>query len=282
MKIVCNQEFTGERALYHQSDLEINDSNFFDGESPLKESKNIIINHSSFAWKYPLWYCEDITCNNTIFKETARSGIWYVDNIKIYDSNIEAPKLFRRSSHIEITDSNMLNGLEAFWNCSDIKIKNMNTKGDYMFFNSKNIELDNFQLDGNYVFDGAKNIVVKNSILDSKDSFWNTENVIVENSQIIGEYIAWNAKNITFINCTIESMQGFCYTQNLKLIDCKLLNTNLAFEFSSVEAKINSKVDSIKNPMSGKIECLGCDVIIFDGMTDKSKTEIIINGKKYE
>ena len=35
--------FVGERALYNSKDLEIVDSTFMDGESPLKESENIDI-----------------------------------------------------------------------------------------------------------------------------------------------------------------------------------------------------------------------------------------------
>ena len=53
----------------------------------------------------------------------------------------------------------------------------------------------------------------------------------VYDSTIIGEYLAWNSKNVTFINCTIESLQGLCYIENLKMINCTLMNTTLAFEY---------------------------------------------------
>ena len=54
------------------------------------------------------------------------------------------------------------------------------------------------------------------------------ENVTVYDSVIIGEYLAWNTKNITFVNCTIESLQGLCYIEGLKMVNCKLINTTLA------------------------------------------------------
>ena len=51
------QEFlTGERALFQGENLRIVDTIFDDGESPLKESRNIELTGSMFKWKYPLWY----------------------------------------------------------------------------------------------------------------------------------------------------------------------------------------------------------------------------------
>lgn len=121
-----------------------------------------------------------------------------------------------------------------------------------------------------------KNIVIKNAILNSKDSFWNCENVTVYDSTIIGEYLGWNSKNITFINCNMESLQGFCYMENLKLINCKL-NVTLAFEYSTVDADINSKIDSVKNPNGGIIRSLGIGKLILDDNIKTSK-----NACKYE
>ena len=100
--------YTGERALFKSVDLNITDSIFEDGESPLKESKGIQLNNCIFKWKYPLWYCNDIKVNDSTLLETARSGIWYTHHIQIKNSIIEAPKTFRRSSHIELENVDML------------------------------------------------------------------------------------------------------------------------------------------------------------------------------
>ena len=59
-KLVKQQLLTGERALFASKDLHIEDSIFDDGESPLKESSNIELVNSSFKWKYPLWYCNNV------------------------------------------------------------------------------------------------------------------------------------------------------------------------------------------------------------------------------
>lgn len=276
MNRINNQALTGERALFKSEDLEVSDCYFYDGESPLKESLNIKVINSKFGWKYPLWYCNNVKVLNSYFEETARSGIWYTNNITINDSIIDAPKQFRRSSYINLFNVKLNNALETMWNCHDITLHDCYIKGDYFAMNSHNIECNNIKIDGNYCFDGGKNIVIKNAILNSKDSFWNCENVTVYDSTIIGEYLGWNSKNITFINCNIESLQGFCYMENLKLVNCKL-NVTLAFEYSTVDADINSKIDSVKNPNGGIIRSLGIGKLILDDNIKTSK-----NACKYE
>ena len=109
MKEIKQQFLTGERALYGSRDLKIVDTTFDDGESPLKESRNIELHDSIFKWKYPLWYCKDIEVYNTCLLETARSGIWYTDNIRFVNSMIEAPKTFRRSKNITLINTNIIN-----------------------------------------------------------------------------------------------------------------------------------------------------------------------------
>lgn len=277
MKLIKQQYLTGERALFNSDSLRIEDSVFADGESPLKESSNLDINQSIFKWKYPLWYCNNVKVENSTLLETARSGIWYTNNIVINDSIIEAPKTFRRGSKIELNNVDMPLAQETLWNCDNIKLNSVTARGDYYAMNSSNITVDNLNLTGNYCFDGGKNIEVHNSKLISKDAFWNCENVTVYDSTIIGEYLAWNSKNVTFINCTIESLQGLCYIENLKLVNCKLINTSLAFEYcQNIEADITTHIDSITNPISGIIKAPGIGELIIDKTkVDPDKTEII-------
>lgn len=265
MNIVKEAYLSGERALFKSNGIEVIDSIFADGESPLKESSNISISGSIFKWKYPLWYCNNIKMKDSTLLETARSGIWYSHNLDISNCIIDAPKTFRRSSNIRLDNVNMVNALESFWKCKDIKLNKVNAAGDYFLMNSDNIEVDGLMLSGNYCFDGASNIVVRNSKLISKDAFWNCENVTVYDSVIVGEYLAWNSKNVTFVNCTIESLQGLCYIDGLKMVNCKLINTNLAFEFcKDIDASIDSSIISITNPISGRIKAKSIGEIIID------------------
>lgn len=277
MKNFRQHSWSGERALFQSKDLHIENSIFHDGESPLKESRQITLDHTIFQWKYPLWYCQDITMKHSTLLETARSGIWYTHHIDIQDSMIEAVKTFRRSSHISLQNVDMPIADETLWNCSDVHLQDVRAKGDYFGMNIHNAVIDNLHLSGNYCFDGGKNIEIHHSTLLSKDAFWNCENVTVYDSTIIGEYLGWNSQNITFVNCTIESLQGLCYIQNLKLVHCQLLNTTLAFEFcENIDAQVVSHIDSIMNPISGKIiaDSIG-DVIIDYSQVNPQNTQII-------
>ena len=277
MKEYKEEFLTGERAMYNTHGAIFYDTTFADGESPLKESSEIELHNCIFKWKYPLWYCKNVKVFNTTWLETARSGIWYTDGIEIIDSNIAAPKQFRRSKNIHIENTMIPNAEEFLWTCENIKLSNVQAKGNYFGMNCKNIYINNFTLDGNYAFDGASNIEIHNAKMTSKDSFWNCENVVVYDSIIIGEYIGWNSKNVTFINCTLDSNQGMCYMDGIKLVNCKLLNTDLSFELcKNVDADIKSNIISVKNPINGQIKANKIGEIILDeAMIDPSKTKII-------
>ncbi len=277
-KKIIRQEFlTGERALFMGKNLDIYDTIFDDGESPLKESRDINLYGSMFKWKYPLWYSKNIVAEDCHWFEMARAGVWYTDNIAVRRTLIQAPKNFRRCKGLELTDVTFTNAEETLWSCDDVTIDYVTAKGDYFAMNSNNMKIDDLKLDGNYSFDGCKNVEVRNSNLLSKDAFWNTENVTVYDSFISGEYLGWNAKNLTLINCTIESLQGMCYIDNLVMKNCKLINTTLAFEYSTVDADICSKIDSVMNPTSGTIKAKHIDNLIIEkDKVDPSKTKIIV------
>lgn len=276
MKELLTGTFTGERALFMAQDRHIKNSVFEDGESPLKHSKHIEVEGSQFKWKYPLWYSEDIIVKNCTFFEMGRAGIWYTKNISVSDCEYIAPKGFRRCDGVIITNVNFPNAAETLWQCRNVRMKNVTAKGDYLAMNCEDMEIEHLDLDGNYSFDGARNITIRNSRLISKDAFWNSENITAENCYISGEYLGWNSKNLTLINCTIESLQGLCFCENLTLINCRLVNTTLAFEYSTVNADIIGTVDSIKNPSGGVIKCDGIgELIMEEDKVDVSKTEIV-------
>ena len=275
-KVYHQAYLTGERALFQSRDLRIVDTIFADGESPLKESRDIELIGSMFKWKYPLWYCENITAKNCTWFEMARAGVWYTKHISVEDCAIEAPKNFRRCEDIVLKNVSIPNAAETLWHCDGVTMEHIVAKGDYLAMNCSNMKVSDLTLYGNYSFDGARNVEISNSHLLSKDSFWNSENVTVRDSFISGEYLGWNAKNLTLINCTVESLQGMCYIDNLVMKNCKLINTTLAFEYSSVDADIVGKIDSVMNPTSGVIIADSIDELIIEkDKVDPTKTKII-------
>ncbi len=276
MKEYRQQQFHGERSLFASRDVRIMDCVFEDGESPLKESRNVELSGSMFRWKYPLWYCRDVRADGCTWFEMARAGVWYADNVAVKNCVIEAPKNFRRCAGVRLEDVSFPNAQETLWNCRDVTLKKVFARGDYFAMNSEDLDADELTVDGNYSFDGAKNAEVRNSRLISKDAFWNSENVMVKDSLICGEYLGWNSKNLTLEGCTIESLQGLCYIDNLILRNCKLLDTTLAFEYSTVDAEITTGVDSILNPSGGTITApfIG-ELILERDFIDPGKTRIV-------
>lgn len=279
MEKIDRQFLTGERALFAANNLEITDTIFDDGESPLKHSSNLNIKNTSFKWKYPLWYAQNIKVKNCAFFEMARAGIWYTNDIRVEDSIIEAPKEFRRCDGVSLKNVSFAKADETLWNCRNVTLQNVVAKGDYFAMGLSDGKIDGLTLYGNYCFDGARNIEISNSKLLSKDCIWNAENIVIKDSYICGEYIGWNSKNVTFINCTVESLQGFCYIDNLTMKNCKLINTTLAFEYSTVDAEIEGRIDSVINPTSGTIKAdeIG-ELILEKDRIDPSKTKIIVKG----
>lgn len=265
METITQKTFVGERSLFNIHDSSLSYCTFENGESPLKETSNLEVDNCLFKWKYPFWYSKKIKVTNSVLFEMARAGIWYVEDFTMEGSVVEAPKNFRRVNGLVLKNVNLPNAEETLWNCKNVRMENVSARGDYFAMNSTDMEIDGLVLDGNYSFDGGRNIVVRNSKLLSKDAFWNAENITVYDSFISGEYLGWNSKNITLVNCTIESLQGMCYIDNLTMKNCRLINTTLAFEYSSCDVEVVGKVDSVFNPKGGTIKADTVGELIMDG-----------------
>lgn len=250
-----NKNFDEERALYNLKDTEINKCIFAgeqDGESVLKETRNISVKNSKFSLRYPLWHAQKYELINSIFDEKTRAPIWYSHNGLIENCTLNGIKLLRECTNTKVINSN-IDSREFGWKCNNIELINTKIQSEYIFLDSKNVKLNNVKFNGKYSFQYIENLEITNSVLDTKDAFWHSKNVIVKDSIVKGEYLAWFSENLTFINCKIIGTQPLCYCKNLKLINCTMEDTDLAFEYSEVEADIKGNVISIKNPKSGII-----------------------------
>ena len=266
MRLIENRFFEGERPLFAANNLQLKKVKFYPGESALKESNNIHVTDCEFYGKYPFWHNTNTVIEGALFTPYSRAAIWYCDNIRMMNSRVEAPKMFREIDSLFLENIELTDAQECVWWCKNIEFKNVKVKnGDYIFKNSKYIKVDNLALQGNYAFQYAKNVEIRNSHLASKDAFWNTENVTVYDSVINGEYLGWHSKNLRLVNCIISGTQPLCYAHNLIMENCKMTeDADLAFEYSSLKAKINSRITSVKNPSSGEIHANEIGEVIFD------------------
>lgn len=266
MKEIINQEFGGERPLYHSEDLYLRDVTIHVGESSVKESRHIEAEDCRFEGKYVFWEVEDVVCRRCLFTETARSSVWYSRGIRYEDCRVEAPKMFRRAHDITLSKVDIPHGQETFWDCDHITLRDVTIgEADYLFMHSEDIDIDRYHQDGNYSFQYAKRVEIHHAVINSKDAFWESEDCTLYDCEINGEYLGWYAKNLRLVRCHITGEQPLCYCDNLILEDCTMGDdANLAFEYSTVQARINGPVVSIKNPTSGLIECTECGEIILN------------------
>ena len=267
MEYITNQYFEGERPLYARRDgLRLDGVRIGPGESSLKEGADIEAVNCEFNGKYPFWECDGFTIRNCTFREGARAALWYSRGCRMADTLVEAPKMFRRISDVQLENVRLTNALETFWDCDGVRLRNVEAhKADYIFMHSDNLDIDGFTLHGNYSFQYARNVVIRNANLQTKDAFWDSENVTVYDSAINGEFLAWYARNLRLVRCRIGGSQPLCYCRDLVLEDCSFEpDAVLALEYSSVRATVRGHIPSVKNPTTGFIQADSIGEIILD------------------
>jgi hypothetical protein len=275
-----NQTYDEERALYNIKDSNVITCKFegpADGESPLKEVRNVDINNSTFSLRYPLWHARKFTLIDSAMDDQTRAPIWYAEDGKIEDCQIAGIKCLRECKTIEVNGCS-IDSPEFGWKCADISLLNTDIESEYLFLDSKNLFINQMHMSGKYSFQYVENVKISDSELDTKDAFWHSKDVTVENSTLRGEYLGWFSENLTLINCKIIGTQPLCYCKKLKLVDCTMEDTDLAFEYSDVDATVNGAIDSIKNPRSGIIVADGVGDIILDHAIMESSAKIHIRG----
>ena len=267
MKTISNTEFGGERPLFGSHDLRLDNVTIREGESALKECSNIEAVNCRFEGNYPFWHVHGFTIEQCFFDKGGRSALWYSDHLKMKDTIIDAPKMFREMHEIDIENVQMNDADEVFWKCSGISVKNLKLHGGtYPFMLCRNLRIDGLESNSKYIFQYVKDMELRNARITTKDALWECENVTVFDSEVNGEYLGWHSRNLRLVNCRISGTQPLCYAENLTLENCIMDSScDLAFEYSSVHATINSPVRSIKNPLTGCIKAESYGEIIIDG-----------------
>ena len=235
-KEIAGKRFDEERSLYNLTKADVLDCVFAgpaDGESVLKEARDVYLENCDFSLRYPLWHVEKFHVHDSRMDELTRAAIWYAKDGKITDSDLGGIKAVRECRNITIQNCK-INSTEFGWKCDGITLDDSAISSEYLILDSKNVRLHNVQMKGKY-------------------SFQYMENLTVIDSVVKGEYLGWFSEGLTLINCRIIGTQPLCYCKDLRLIGCTMEGTDLAFEYSDVEATVLGHVDSIKNPKSGEV-----------------------------
>lgn len=275
---IIGKQFDEERALYNLQNADVTDCVFAgpaDGESVLKESGNLGIKSCRFSLRYPLWHVKGFTMTESDMDDKTRAAIWYSENGDITDCVLGGIKAVRECQNIRLKRCKV-ESQEFGWKSQGITLIDTDIISEYLFMDSRDVKLCNVKMKGKYSFQYVENLEIDDSELDTKDAFWHSKNVTVKNSIVKGEYLGWFSDGLTLINCKIIGTQPLCYCSNLKLVNCTMEDTDLAFEYSDVEADVKGHVISIKNPKSGIITVDSVGEIIRENPVMECSGEVVL------
>lgn len=255
MMIIEKQAFDEERALYGREGIVLRDCAFdgpADGESALKESRDIQAQNCFFNLRYPFWHAQNLKISDSEMTPLCRAALWYSSDIEITGSKLHGIKALRECEQVTMKDCRIISP-EFGWSTRNLKMEDTAAESEYFMMRAEDLTFRRVRLQGKYSFQYIQNALFEDCELDTKDAFWHAKNVTIRNSVVKGEYLAWYCENVTFENCRIIGTQPFCYCKALTLLHCQMEDADLCFERSEVEATITTPVVSIKNPLAGRI-----------------------------
>ncbi len=266
MEVIEHRTYDEERALYGSCGLLLRHCNFdgpVDGESALKESRDIAVQDCRFNLRYPFWHVQGLSIAHSEFTPSCRAAFWYTEHATVRESELHGIKAFRECRDVTLSRCNIISP-EFGWFLDDVRMDECEAESEYFMLKSRNLSFLHLSLRGKYSFQYVENAVLEHCVLHTKDTLWHCRNVVVRDSVLCGEYPAWYADGLTLERCKITGTQPFCYCSGLVLRDCEMTDTDLCFEKSHVDAVINSPVLSIKNPASGIIRVPHVGAVIMD------------------
>ena len=276
--VIKDQRFDEERSLYALNHGDVLDCVFAgpaDGESVLKEARDVALERCDFSLRYPLWHVRGFKLKDCKMDELTRAAIWYAEGGEIRDSILGGIKAVRECKDISIKGTEIVSQ-EFGWKSSGITLEDSSVTAEYLFFDSRDVTLDRVKMKGKYSFQYMENLTIRDSVLDTKDAFWHSKNVTVINSVVKGEYLGWFSEGLTLINCAISGTQPLCYCKDQKLVDCTMEGTDLSFEYSDVEATVKGHIDSVKNPRSGSVSADSVGEVIMGDAVMECTGKVII------
>ena len=251
--LIENQTFDEERALYGVRDVTVRNCRFdgpADGESAFKECENVTVDGAFMNLRYPFWHDHGLVLRNVEMTELCRAALWYSKDVTIEDSQLHGIKALRECGNVRMRNCDIVSP-EFGWSTRGITMERCTAQSEYFMMRATGLRLRDVRFSGKYSFQYIEDAVFENCDFDTKDAFWHARHVVVRDSVVRGEYLGWYSEDVTFENCTIIGTQPLCYCTDLRLVNCKMIDCDLAFERSHVQADVTTPVDSVKNPLEG-------------------------------
>ena len=125
MERIENQTFDMERALYGSHEISVKNCSFdgpADGESALKESSDINVEHCFCNLRYPFWHDHRLKITDSEMTPLCRAALWYSDHIEITGTKLHGIKALRECSDIIMKDCHIVSP-EFGWSVKDLKME---------------------------------------------------------------------------------------------------------------------------------------------------------------
>ena len=255
MTTLQGERFGQERALYHAQNIALKRCRFEgeeDGESALKEGRDIVAENCYMDLRYPFWHCRGLAVRGGEMTERCRAALWYDRGVGLEDCALNGIKALRECRGVQMRGC-AVRSPEFGWRCRDVSVQDCGVESEYAFLESRGIRAEGLRFAGKYSFQYVRDVRIARSALRTKDAFWHAKNVTVTDSVLDGEYLGWYSERLTLIRCTIRGTQPLCYCRGLRLVDCTMEGCDLAFECSDVHADVRGSIDSVKNVRSGRV-----------------------------
>ena len=251
--IIENETHDEERAFYGVHDVVVRGCRFdgpADGESAFKECSDVVVERAFLNLRYPFWHDHGLTISGSEMTELCRAALWYSDHVEIGDTALHGIKALRECSDASLARCDIVSP-EFGWSTCGCEMTDCSVQSEYFMMRSSGLRFRDVRFQGKYSFQYVEDAVIEHCELDTKDAFWHARNVVVRDSVVKGEYLGWYSQNVTFERCTIIGTQPLCYCRDLRLVGCKMIDCDLAFERSHVQAEVTTPIVSVKNPLAG-------------------------------
>ena len=264
METIQGKTYDEERALYGKSHMHLVDCAFTgtaDGESAVKECSDVVAEHCLCNLRYPFWHVHGLVIRQSEITENGRAALWYSDHIDITDTQMHGIKALRECHDVHVCRCDIVSNEFGWFSC-DFAMEDCTLVGDYSMLRTHNASCCKVTFRGKYILQYMHDSSFEYCDITSRDALWHANNVTVKNCVLRGEFLGWYSNHLTLDHCRIISSQPLCYCTNLKLVDCEVVDSDLCFEKSEVDATILTPVDSIKNPLSGTIRLPALEELI--------------------
>ena len=114
-----------ERALYGSDGILVKNCAFdgpADGESALKESRNVEMENCFFNLRYPFWHDDGLKISGSEMTELCRAALWYSNDITINNTKMHGIKALRECSKVRMMGCDVISP-EFGWSVHEIEMK---------------------------------------------------------------------------------------------------------------------------------------------------------------